>query len=441
MAQESIVSPEETILVNLVYVFKAFLVNIDVYLLKTERGCLTRSVYIALKEIEIFDRQPPHKILIMKKILTLSLMLLFSIFLFSCKRDRGTEKPEGVIFVDLDKVKNTICLDELAKKVQYINIEENDTSIIGSVESVLLSKDRLVISDNDVTESIFITDLTGKIVSKIDAKGEGPGEYLSIRETRVDESTGSVYILDPSGKIIQYSPGGKLLGTTKLKSVYTKSFIPVENGGFLFYTHHTQGKSDKEIMRLVQTDSLGSVKKKMLSTEAVQGCINHGFPFHIWQNEHEILVSSSFVNNIIEVDKKGNTAIKYKIDFGDAESPLNPFLTPMGQLSKFFENNGTAYYLERFMKSGTLTYFKFNEGRKQRCYLEINGQEYIANRFTDKFGTTIRISSIHANKLIGYIDPISIRPIKKMSEQRNQAYKMDFSSGNDISPIVVLYEF
>ncbi len=180
----------------------------------------------------------------------------------------------------------------------------------------------------------------------------------------------------------------------------------------------------------------------MLPTNVVHDFVNFGFPNQIWETNNEILVSTGFVNDIWKLDNHFKVSIALHINFLNASSPLNPFQTPTQKIRDFYQDKHTAYYVERFMSTKSLIYFMFVNGKRPGYYLNVNGKGITAKYFVDKFGTFVSPKSINKNKLICYIDPMDIKQIPKgLMEERDSLYKINFNLGNNITPIIVIYEF
>lgn len=103
--------------------------------------------------------------------------ILFSIF--GCKQEYQINKeiPEINIIKGIEDGGSTILLSEIAEDITFIPLETTDECLIGSIHSVHLSNDYLVIIDSDHSQ-ILLFNKTGKFIRKIGNKGQGPGEYL-----------------------------------------------------------------------------------------------------------------------------------------------------------------------------------------------------------------------------------------------------------------------
>ena len=69
---------------------------------------------------------------------------------------------------------------------RLIPLETNMNCMIGEISRVKIHRNYLYILDSRYTQELYIFDLNGKMVNKISRKGNGPQEYINIRDFYVD---------------------------------------------------------------------------------------------------------------------------------------------------------------------------------------------------------------------------------------------------------------
>ena len=140
-------------------------------------------------------------------------VVYFTIFLFfiqSCSNKEISDYSlENVpLIIDIDSVK---IVELKVNHVQYIPLETTDDCLIGTASKVLIKNERIYVADFHMAMAIFIFDMTGKFLFKIDKRGQGPGEYIYFDDFDI-QSNGDIYIHDSWGKkFIIYSPEGKYI--------------------------------------------------------------------------------------------------------------------------------------------------------------------------------------------------------------------------------------
>ena len=85
---------------------------------------------------------------------------------------------------------------------------------------------------------IFIFNREGQFISKINRKGRGPEEYMSISDLAINPFNGCLEILDPWGKLLAFDLNGKYLHSFRLpKDLHAyDEFIPLSRDSIAFYS-------------------------------------------------------------------------------------------------------------------------------------------------------------------------------------------------------------
>ena len=76
--------------------------------------------------------------------------------------------------------------------------------------------------DKDITQTIYIFDKSGKFIRKINKKGRGPGEYLSLNDVAVDVSNKRLIVHDDMAqKISIFTYEGEFIEKIRLDFITT----------------------------------------------------------------------------------------------------------------------------------------------------------------------------------------------------------------------------
>lgn len=109
-------------------------------------------------------------------ILLICLMFLLGT---SCYNEKSAENAETIISIDLNETKKLIdlslCFDSIS--LYRLNIPENE--VIGVIKKIIFN-DELILLLSDKQKQIFIFDVHGNYLRKIDRYGPGPEEYTSM---------------------------------------------------------------------------------------------------------------------------------------------------------------------------------------------------------------------------------------------------------------------
>jgi hypothetical protein len=130
--------------------------------------------------------------------------------ILSCTHQESSDDAfkDVPIIIDIKSVKSTPLK---LGHIQYIPLETSDECLIGTADKALIRDNKIYVADFDHSMALFIFDMTGKYISKISRRGQGPGEYLSFKDFDI-QTNGEIYIYDNSGKkFLIYNPEGECL--------------------------------------------------------------------------------------------------------------------------------------------------------------------------------------------------------------------------------------
>lgn len=134
--------------------------------------------------------------------------LFFILLTMACQK----EMSSGVDSYDVDAIRNSnkvFNVEDSGLKFSYIPLEMSDSSLVGDIEKILLTKDYIIVRSNEL---IFLFDYTGKFIRRIGTQGDGPGQYKSIWDVSIDESEQRLFLADYStSKVLEYDMEGRFL--------------------------------------------------------------------------------------------------------------------------------------------------------------------------------------------------------------------------------------
>jgi hypothetical protein len=104
-----------------------------------------------------------------------------------------------------------ITIDDIYTDCTYIQLETNSESLLNTVSSLRICKNRIYIFDNGNEPSVFCFDMQGKFLFKIANHGQGPGETVRIRQFCIDEENDLLWIADNFRKILKHDLDGRFI--------------------------------------------------------------------------------------------------------------------------------------------------------------------------------------------------------------------------------------
>jgi hypothetical protein len=133
--------------------------------------------------------------------------------------------------INLEKViSSATCdiksLNDISSEYRLIPVETNDSCLLSSIRINEIFDDDIWINDNS---TIYRFDKkSGKLLFKLDRKGPGPEEYISVSDFTVDPVSKTLFIHDlQKQRILQYDFSGTFIGS--LKNNFIGSFSVMDD--------------------------------------------------------------------------------------------------------------------------------------------------------------------------------------------------------------------
>ncbi|WP_421870718.1 6-bladed beta-propeller [Marinoscillum sp.] len=192
-----------------------------------------------------------------------AIIIAITLTLFSCNQSNQEtieSLNQGVVLIDLSAPRS-VQLSELVEELNFVWFDIEDPISFGNV---IIKQEKIYYHDLQQM-IIYVFDLEGKLLHKLDAVGEGPDEYSSIGNFEVHEN-GSLTIYDfQLGKRIDYD--ADLEFTKQVKMDLTLPFQQITrlaSGNYLMQTNHNTKVIDGQLTNCeyVLTDSLGNPLEK-----------------------------------------------------------------------------------------------------------------------------------------------------------------------------------
>lgn len=291
------------------------------------------------------------------------------LLLYSCNKNRE-ETDMQIIPIDISEAKPHI-IDES----KLIALETNDSSLIYEIGSLVEINDKWYIHSRDL---IRIFDAkSGKYLGDLTKKGNGPGEYNSIRQFWNDGDT--IRILDTDKKVVMdYLPSKGYIGNSHdFKDIYGKydtnpTFLTPSTDGTGYYIINTWFGGSKESNPQFSFINLSNNEvKDIVGREMTDGFF---FPDRMLtdHNKDRVLFWEQLRDTLFTLDREGVHAL-YVFDFGKERFPKEYQSYPdfIDRIMKFTEKNNDDLYvslLKYFQVNGNDIYFSL-AGTDESQYL------------------------------------------------------------------------
>ncbi|MGM0946364.1 MAG: 6-bladed beta-propeller [Bacteroidota bacterium] len=205
-------------------------------------------------------------------------LAIFSLnLIYSCNKNSSEEEASNPI-----KIQSIAPIKNLSiKSARIVRFSENTFAPVGSVHKILAIRNRIILVDKTIGNTVIIFDNTGKYLNHIYRIGEGPGEYKNLENIYYDEKE-NVLILIPMD--------------------YRKKYFFDLDGNYI--------KEEKYDENIRYTDLLPSGSSEILINN---GSLNAEDGFKVYKNQELLVSTIPFVDYLDRTPLDGRNVIS-KID-------------------------------------------------------------------------------------------------------------------------------
>jgi len=129
-----------------------------------------------------------------------------------------TTVNNDLFIVDIDgaEQKDLFNFSSFFKCVTCIPLDNNKNAQIGRVSKFIAFGDHFYVLDSDIAKSLFVFERNGKFIRNIGSRGQGPSEYIIIRDFTIDIEKNEIFLLDSPGRIHIFYLDGTYSRSVKL---------------------------------------------------------------------------------------------------------------------------------------------------------------------------------------------------------------------------------
>jgi hypothetical protein len=276
-----------------------------------------------------------------------------------------------------------LTLSELVESIEYIPLETTDKCLLGSISNFDISDNYILVLCRKTNGCYLFSRKTGKFLSTIGRRGEGPGEYLTPDNCLLDEKNGRAIVVARTGmekdaRMKYYDLRGKYIKDVK-----------VENHAHPWYTN-SRTMSNGRILMMYSNLSIevpftyeiwsGEAMRKQ-AVKPVHGDFPAGnyvlSPFFAYSYHNRNYVKSAIMNDTVYEIGSDNSFIPVftmnngnkEITFDDLRNSIkNPYDPSRINPYQMFETND--YFLLSYYSATKIMYYYFDKQRKQTFRFE-----------------------------------------------------------------------
>ena len=250
-----------------------------------------------------------------------NLSIIFLMFLFGSCGDNKTSVSDPnveVINIDPHTVDEFMNLSEIVDSVKYIKLQIDPKDVMGDVREIVI-KEKYIYAIDLSQFFLFVFDKEGKFVAKLDKRGQGPDEYISMGAVFIDDNEEYIEFPDMSSRKMKKYTNITFELIENLSVPRITYDIGKKNSGYYYFITHQNdntinGKeTNAELIILDEKNNLKTHFEKKINT-------NHTYFMVSTENftkndKNELFLSPMYSNTFYKLE--GEEVIPViTIDFG-----------------------------------------------------------------------------------------------------------------------------
>lgn len=346
------------------------------------------------------------------KITSKIFILLFSIYLSSCRPEKKTESVTGVVQIHVpNKIDNGLQFDSIFSSIEAVPLETKESCLMGRVAKVMFHKEKMIVLDD--RKSLFVFNLRGSFINTIGKEGRGPGEHRGIRDFDIDDF-GNIYILSYK-EILKFTIDGNYVRKYSFdfdpSGIYCNplEFAVISDNRFYVWggSFGIKDNSEGKLYAMYEINDTGKILNSYfpLKYTTTQSFEKHRFSKY----KESFLIEPNFgVNSIFALDSQGLKEA-YEINFGskDIKLPVPEGFVSMAEFKMVVDQN-SYHSIESFIETDDWIYFRFlHKMKRYNVYYSKQLQKAYVSRF-DMATLPQIITGRFENQFIGFCDPQSM---------------------------------
>lgn len=329
--------------------------------------------------------------------------LFFILYLFYGCNEKNKNAFSDVEIINVNPVESDefINLSEIADSIKCIKLQMDSGEVMGRIREVVI-KERYIYAVDLTQQAVFVFDKEGRFVSKLNKKGQGPGEYLHLGPIFIDEDESYIEVVDYKGgkqSLIKYqNPSFDYIETTYSYPTISANSVKRHDGLYYFaiqqIDNEINGKNTNG--ELVIYDNKNKFKvlfDKKIETEhhyfsMTSECFSRN-------NKDELFFSPMYGNTFYRLS--GWEAIPIlKVDFGKHNMSESVGLQSTKKQMEYMQNmnNVASFPVLNINDDDILSFsYYFKQSNTQRWLEENDFRQYITFKKSGKAYHTKRIKN------------------------------------------------
>ncbi len=343
---------------------------------------------------------------------------------------RALKANNNLHTINLSKIaeKEELSIDSVFYEPRYITLETTNQSLISEISKMIVRNDTIYIMDaSKVQQTIFAFNIKGKFLYRINARGQGPGEYSKIHDFYVDNDNKQIGILSFS-EIYKYDFNGKFIEKLKLRKHYLTEVT--YSSGYIYGRKDAYSGFSGKVYAIKVFDPQGNLiyddypEDKNIMNSPIK---NGRSKTHLTIYNDKVFFHPFYNDTIYEI-QKDNIKLFLNVDFGKYKiSPkeMNTILqqSEESQRKKYLKLvNSTQYVsfgITNLVMGDNYLWLEFPKSSLYGCFYSLKSQKIKLyntwNRNSKNFFFTPRIfMAVKGKDFYSYIASNDIMTMKKL---------------------------
>lgn len=313
-------------------------------------------------------------------LLTRGLAVLVFIFFTGC--DANEESVMTILSIDVSEAK-PLHIKDWFSNITYQPLQSVKGSYLSEIGKVRISDEGIyILEDLSPVRRLVIFNRDGTFRGILTNPGEGPGKYLGVFDFWVDESNGTIELLDRTqGKIVVFDFTGNYARDIRLPVTY-QEFVKLSEDDYVFYAGNSLTSNNKDNLHFYNNKT--GISKTYLPIPAfLAERTADGYSFSFNQSDGRYLFAEPFSNIIYSFNQKSTSFLAaFQVDLGDQWLDGDLF-EQFKRYSGAFEgvellnNSGKVYDFRLLGNFGDVIFFSFFlQQRLYLCRYNVNRKSY-----------------------------------------------------------------
>lgn len=373
-----------------------------------------------------------------------SLVLSFS----SCTKEKNVMIQNKSTTIRLNEYNDYLIDTIVFSECEYIPLETNNNSVLYGCNRIFVDGDTLFIWDKRA-DAIHLFNKSGKHISLIQNKGEGPFQYTKIRDVSIDTDKKLLMLSCDPLKLIIYDYQGN--GVHSIKASNDLDELAYHNG----YIYCYENLLDTELTVFMYDRNPQPITIGELGGEFSMKGKEENTVYRFGKGQRLTANSGCYLTNLFDnsIYKLTEDSIykSYSINFDKHTFPLHLLSQNFSEeINIICHENKYICSIAEVVENDDYLYFRTNIGfciyeKKKK---ELNGFSSLRNSII-KVGTSEILSTNDDNTLVGILNPVSfssfikykIKQRPKWKEEHPQLMHIYENINEESNPILMMYKF